>query len=62
MAYPDLLRDLDFGISEVDLDAAKGGVWYRGVAGLMTSVDEPNVLCIIMRSSPPYQDCFVARF
>jgi hypothetical protein len=61
MAYPDLLRDLQFSISEVDLGAAKGVV-YRGIAGPLPSRDEAEILCIVIRSSPPYNECFVAGY
>jgi hypothetical protein len=60
MAYPDLLRDLQFSVLEVDLGAA-GGVAYRGVVRPLPSRDEASVLCIVIRASPPYGDCAVAQ-
>jgi SPOR domain len=62
MAYPDLLRDLSFTVSGADLGTTAGGVVYRGVAGPLPSRDEAEVLCIVLRSSPPHNDCVVAGY
>jgi hypothetical protein len=58
-AYPDLFAGLQFDVVEVDLGAAKG-VWYRGFAGPIADRDEANMLCTVMKSRPPHNDCFVA--
>jgi hypothetical protein len=57
--YPDLLAGLQFEVVEVDLGAAKG-VWYRGLAGPIADRDEANMLCTVMMSRPPHNDCLVA--
>jgi hypothetical protein len=57
--YPDLLAGFRFEVVEVDLGAAKG-VWYRGFAGPIADRDEANMLCTIIRSRPPHNDCLVA--
>jgi hypothetical protein len=57
--YPDLLAGFQFEVVEVDLGAAKG-VWYRGFAGPIADRDEANMLCTIIRSRPPHNDCLVA--
>jgi SPOR domain len=57
-AYPDLLAGLQLEVVDVDLGAAKGA-WYRGLAGPIGNRDEANMLCTVMRSRPPHNDCFV---
>jgi hypothetical protein len=59
--YPDVLAGLQFEVVKVDLGAAKG-VWYRGFAGPVADRDEANLLCTIIRSRPPNNDCFVAAY
>jgi hypothetical protein len=58
--YPDLLTGLQFQVVEVDLGPAKGGVWYRGLAGPISDRDEANMLCAVIKSRPPHNECFVA--
>jgi hypothetical protein len=60
-AYSDLLADLQFEVTKADLGATKG-VWYRGFAGPIADRDEANLLCTIIRSRSPHNDCFVAGY
>ncbi len=59
-AYPDLLGKLDLTVREVDLGAAKGGIWYRVYAGPLASKQAAKELCAKIKAQPPNSNCLVA--
>jgi hypothetical protein len=59
-AYPDLLGSLQLTVREVDLGAAKGGIWYRIYAGPVASKADAKALCGKIKARPPNSNCLVA--
>jgi hypothetical protein len=47
-------------VREIDLGAAKGGVWYRVYAGPLASKQEAKDLCAKIKAQPPNSNCLVA--
>ena len=59
-AYPDLLGKLALTVREIDLGAAKGGIWYRVYAGPLASKQDAKDLCAKIKAQPPNSNCLVA--
>ena len=59
-AYPELLGKLELTVREIDLGAAKGGVWYRVYGGPLASKQEAKDLCAKIKAQPPNSNCLVA--
>jgi hypothetical protein len=59
-AYPDLLGKLELTVREIDLGAAKGGIWYRVYAGPLASKQAAKDLCAKIKAQPPKSNCLVA--
>ncbi len=59
-AYPDLLGKLELTVREIDLGAAKGGIWYRVYAGPLATKQAAKDLCAKIKAQPPNSNCLVA--